>query len=57
MYGSAWHPMCGGGDAPPTAARLFLGYALRPGLVLRVYWAKGRTRGVAQTEKAIYGGA
>ena len=43
--------MCGGGYAPPTAATLFTGYAPGPGLALRIYWAKGRTKGVAQNVK------
>ena len=43
--------MCGGGYAPPTAARLFPGYALGSGLALRIYWAKGRTKGIAQNVK------
>ena len=40
--------MCGGGYAPPTAARLFLGSALGPGVALRFCWAEGRTKGRAQ---------
>ena len=43
---AAW--MCGGGYAPPTAARLFPGYAPGSGLALWIYWAKGRTKGIAQ---------
>src|SRR6266850_6568194 len=30
-------PMCGGGYAPRTAARLFPGYAPGPGLALRIF--------------------
>jgi len=40
--------MCGGGDAPPTAARLFPGYARGFGLSPSAFWAKVRTKGVAQ---------
>jgi hypothetical protein len=40
--------MCGGGYAPPIAARLFPGYALGRGLSAAIYWAEGRTKGVAQ---------
>jgi hypothetical protein len=50
--------MCGGGYAPPTAARLISGYALGPNLALRIYWAKGHTKGTAQRGKRhLYGGA
>src|SRR5882724_5040250 len=35
--GSACRRMCGGGYAPPMAARLFPGYAPGPGLALRIY--------------------
>ena len=45
--------MCGGGYAPPTAARLIPGYALGPGLALRIYWAKGRTKGRSPNVKSI----
>jgi len=41
--------MCGGGYAPPKPARLFPGYAPGgSGFALRIYWAKGRTKGIAQ---------
>ena len=45
--------MCGGGFAPPTAAKLFQGYASGPGLALWLYWAEGRTKGIAQERKSI----
>jgi len=44
--------MCGGGCAPPTAAGLIRGYAPGSGFALQTYWAKGRPRGIAQTQKA-----
>jgi hypothetical protein len=35
----------------------FRGYAPGLGLALRIYWAKGRTQGIAQKCKRLYGGA
>ena len=50
--------MCGGGYAPPIAARLFPGYAPGSGLALRTYCAKGPTKGIAQKcKRQLYGGA
>jgi len=43
---------------PALATRLSLGYAPGPGLALRIYWAKGRTKGIAQKiRRASHGGA
>src|SRR6185503_585170 len=44
--------------AAPTTARLFPGYAPGSGLALRIYWAIGRTQGIApSSERYLYGGA
>ena len=37
--------MWGGGYAPPTAAKLFRGYARHPGLAPLDLWGQGRTLG------------
>jgi hypothetical protein len=41
----------GGGCAEQPASRLFQGYAPAPAEALRIYWAKGRTKGIAQNIK------
>jgi len=46
------------GAVPDNRARLLPGYALGPGFARRIYWAKGRTKGLAQKCKwDLYGGA
>jgi hypothetical protein len=47
------HRMCGGGYAPPIAARLFGGLCPWFGLSPLIYWAKGRTKGIARNERAV----
>ena len=42
----------------PQLSRFFPGYAPGPGFALRIYWARGRTKGTAQNAKRhLYGGA
>jgi hypothetical protein len=43
---------------PAETGQIIPGYAPGSGLALQIYWAKGRTKGIAQKWKGnLYGGA
>ena len=43
---------------PRQNGQIIPGYAPGSGLALRIYWARGRTKGIAQKWKGdLYGGA